>query len=45
MQILQHLSQAVPVSYAEWLDAPAVEAWLLLIAVGVLLVEWLASRR
>ena len=45
MQILEQLVQAVPVSYAESSLAQSVEWWLLLIAAGVLFVEWLVSRR
>ncbi len=45
MQILQQLSQSLPVSYAESAPAHSIELWLLLIAACVLLIEWLASRR
>jgi hypothetical protein len=45
MQILQQLTTAVPASYAEHAVAQSVELWVLLIAAGVLLVEWLLSRR
>lgn len=45
MQILQQLAQSLPVSYAESSPAQSIEPWLLLIAAGVLLIEWLASRR
>jgi hypothetical protein len=45
MQILQQLTRAVPASYPENPIAHSVELWVLLIAAGVLLIEWLASRR
>lgn len=45
MQFLQQLTHAVPASYAESPIAHSVELWVLLIAAGVLLLEWLASRR
>ncbi len=45
MQILQQLAQSLPVSYAESSRGHSIELWLLLIAGGVLLIEWLASRR
>jgi hypothetical protein len=45
MQILQQLTTAVPASYAEHAVAQSVELWVLLIAAGVLLVEWILSRR
>lgn len=45
MQILQQLASAVPDSYAESPLAHSVEFWVLLIAAGVVLIEWLVSRR
>ncbi|HYE41699.1 MAG TPA: hypothetical protein VEB23_17305 [Ramlibacter sp.] len=45
MQILQQLNHAVPASYAESPIAHSVEFWALLIAAGLVLLEWLLSRR
>lgn len=45
MQILQQLTHAVPASYAESPLAHSVEFWVLLIAAGLVLIEWLVSRR
>ena len=44
MQILQQLADSVPASYAESSLAHSIEWWLLLIAAGVLFIEWLVSR-
>ena len=45
MQILHQLASAVPDSYAETSFVQSMEFWVLLIAAGVLVLEWLASRR
>ena len=44
MHIVQQLAQAVPASYADHPAAHSVELWALLLALAVLLVEWLISR-
>lgn len=45
MQFLQQLTHFVPASYAESPLAHSVEFWVLLIAAGVVLIEWIVSRR
>lgn len=44
MQILQQLTQAVPNVYAEH-PTDSVVLWTLLIAAGIVLLEWIVSRR
>jgi hypothetical protein len=44
MQFLQQLT-TIPDPYMEQALAHSVETWVLLIAAGVLLLEWLLSRR
>jgi hypothetical protein len=45
MQFLQQFATAIPDSYMAQSLAHSVESWFLLIAAGVLLLEWLLSRR
>lgn len=44
MQILQQLTQAVPSVYVEH-PMDSVVQWVLLIAAGLVLLEWIVSRR